>query len=177
MAETPIDDTAICPACNGSGFGVADTQCGFCGGCGGVPLAAEQSFRSTTPETKPDLLPVEVMAAVCPSHHHSDCQGCLTARETNTLAFDQLHRIQHSSEPSREPVASVAVEEVDDVREFADQIMKAAADCCADPDGDPDDLTSVTFTGRYGASLANTLHRLCARALSSTPVDQQEGGA
>lgn len=35
----PVDDTEICPACDGSGFGVADTYCGFCDGCGGVPIA------------------------------------------------------------------------------------------------------------------------------------------
>lgn len=44
--ESEIDDIAICPACNGSGFGVADTQCGFCGGCGGVPLDAAQRFEN-----------------------------------------------------------------------------------------------------------------------------------
>lgn len=46
MMNVPIDDTAICPACDGSGFGVADTECGFCGGCGGVPLAVAQAFVS-----------------------------------------------------------------------------------------------------------------------------------
>jgi DnaJ-class molecular chaperone len=38
-----VDDIAICPACDGSGFGVADTFCGYCGGSGGVPpVAAER---------------------------------------------------------------------------------------------------------------------------------------
>lgn len=41
-----IDDTAICLACDGSGSGAGDTQCGFCGGCGGVPMAAAQQFAS-----------------------------------------------------------------------------------------------------------------------------------
>jgi hypothetical protein len=44
--DPPLDDTAICPACDGSGFGVADTMCGYCGGCGGVPLAAAQRLIS-----------------------------------------------------------------------------------------------------------------------------------
>ena len=52
MEDPQIDDTAICPACNGSGFGVADTYCGFCGGCGGVPLAAAQQFYSVRALTK-----------------------------------------------------------------------------------------------------------------------------
>lgn len=44
--DPPIDDTAICPACDGSGMGVADTLCGFCGGCGGIPLAALQQWEN-----------------------------------------------------------------------------------------------------------------------------------
>jgi Protein of unknown function (DUF551). len=31
------DDTEMCDACDGSGFGVADTYCGKCGGAGGYP--------------------------------------------------------------------------------------------------------------------------------------------
>lgn len=34
------NDTAICPACNGSGFNAGDADCGYCGGCGGVPVEA-----------------------------------------------------------------------------------------------------------------------------------------
>lgn len=37
------DDTAKCPACDGSGIGMSD-YCGFCGGSGGVPLASAQAF-------------------------------------------------------------------------------------------------------------------------------------
>jgi len=44
MTTPPIDDTVTCPACNGSGAGSGDTSCGFCGGNGGVPLAAAQAF-------------------------------------------------------------------------------------------------------------------------------------
>lgn len=44
--DQPIDDCAICPACNGSGVGAADTYCGFCGGNGGVPIAAAQRFEN-----------------------------------------------------------------------------------------------------------------------------------
>lgn len=33
------EQVAICPACNGSGFGSQDL-CGFCGGSGGVPAQA-----------------------------------------------------------------------------------------------------------------------------------------
>lgn len=46
MEDPLIDDTAICPACDGSGSGVADTSCGFCGGGGGVPLSAAQDFEN-----------------------------------------------------------------------------------------------------------------------------------
>jgi len=38
------DDTCICPACDGSGYGVASTECGFCGGSGGVPFSALKAF-------------------------------------------------------------------------------------------------------------------------------------
>jgi DnaJ-class molecular chaperone len=38
------DDPAICPACNGSGYGVADQYCGFCGGSGGVPVWVAERF-------------------------------------------------------------------------------------------------------------------------------------
>lgn len=44
METPPIDDTAICPACNGSGFNVGDAYCGFCGGCGGVPIGVAEDF-------------------------------------------------------------------------------------------------------------------------------------
>lgn len=40
------DDTAICPACDGSGFSSGEAMCGFCGGCGGVPIAVAQRFIS-----------------------------------------------------------------------------------------------------------------------------------
>lgn len=32
----PASNMEICDACDGSGFGVADTRCGKCGGCGGI---------------------------------------------------------------------------------------------------------------------------------------------
>lgn len=44
MMDPPIDDMSICPACDGSGVGVADTQCGLCAGCGGVPSAHAQAL-------------------------------------------------------------------------------------------------------------------------------------
>ena len=43
--DPPIDDTAICPACNGS-TACGDDHCGFCGGSGGVPLSAAQWFAN-----------------------------------------------------------------------------------------------------------------------------------
>lgn len=44
LALAEICDKAsldICPACNGSGVGVADTTCSLCNGSGGVPLASQ----------------------------------------------------------------------------------------------------------------------------------------
>lgn len=46
------------------------------------------------------------------------------------------------------------------LRDFADRVMEAAADCCADPDAGPDSQSSVSFTGEEGARIANDLHRL-----------------
>lgn len=33
----PISEWVMCPDCNGSGVGVADTVCGRCDGVGGIP--------------------------------------------------------------------------------------------------------------------------------------------
>jgi DnaJ-class molecular chaperone len=53
VGEPPIDDTTICPQCDGSGVGVADTKCSFCGGCGGVSHAAAQALLSVWREYPP----------------------------------------------------------------------------------------------------------------------------
>jgi hypothetical protein len=37
------DGTEMCDACDGSGFGVADTCCGKCGGAGGYPAGQQDS--------------------------------------------------------------------------------------------------------------------------------------
>ena len=48
--STATDAVATCPACNGSGFSVAD-YCGFCGGSGGVPVAVAEKFDRASPST------------------------------------------------------------------------------------------------------------------------------
>ena len=59
--ETPdmnaplIDDTAICPVCDGSGFGFADMRCNFCGGCGGVSLALAQVIADSRRDDLDDM--------------------------------------------------------------------------------------------------------------------------
>lgn len=63
-------DTEMCDACNGSGFGVADTYCGKCGGAGGYPRPS--------PSTVTDEGLVERGTFNCPicgdgkPHSHSD---------------------------------------------------------------------------------------------------------
>lgn len=52
--DAAADDCEICPACNGSGEGVADTVCGFCGGSGGVPVAVALGF-----DRMPNIVEVE----------------------------------------------------------------------------------------------------------------------
>jgi hypothetical protein len=54
-ARTPeLDDTEMCDACNGSGFGVADTYCGKCGGAGGYPATRTPEAAQWQPiETAP----------------------------------------------------------------------------------------------------------------------------
>ena len=64
--------------------------------------------------------------------------------------------------------------DVADVREFADKVMDAAHDCCIDPDGGPDVLTSVSFTGEEGSNVAQAMHRLAARAALSTEAGSGE---
>lgn len=58
--------------------------------------------------------------------------------------------------------------------DFADKIQEAAVNCCTDPDGSPDDLTSVNFTGEEGAKIADALHRLAALTPSSLPATQED---
>ncbi|KQO50614.1 hypothetical protein [Sphingomonas sp. Leaf257] len=58
-----------------------------------------------------------------------------------------------------------------DLRDFADQVMEAAANCCTDPDAGPSSQTSVSFTGEEGARIANDLHRL----IDSRAGDAGEG--
>lgn len=52
------------------------------------------------------------------------------------------------------------MDDVTGLRDFADQMMEAAAACCTDPDAGPDDQTSISFTGAEGVRIANDLHRL-----------------
>lgn len=58
-----------------------------------------------------------------------------------------------------------------DLRDFADRVMEAAANCCTDPDAGPSSQTSVSFTGEEGARIANDLHRL----IDSRAGDAGEG--
>jgi DnaJ-class molecular chaperone len=37
--------TTTCPVCHGSGFGVSDARCGFCGGKGSVTPDAAREFK------------------------------------------------------------------------------------------------------------------------------------
>jgi hypothetical protein len=43
----PTEETEMCDACDGSGFGVADTYCGKCGGAGGYPMTRPTTDVST----------------------------------------------------------------------------------------------------------------------------------
>jgi hypothetical protein len=43
--------TEMCDACNGSGFGVADTYCGKCGGAGGYPMNTRPPIPGTGQES------------------------------------------------------------------------------------------------------------------------------
>jgi hypothetical protein len=50
--------------------------------------------------------------------------------------------------PSATPDLAGLRGEVEKVRDFADQVLEAATNCCTDPDGGEDDETSVRSTGR-----------------------------
>ncbi|EJU14146.1 hypothetical protein LH128_05288 [Sphingomonas sp. LH128] len=58
------------------------------------------------------------------------------------------------------------------LRDFADRMQEAAANCCIDPDAGPDAQTSISFTGEEGAKLAHALHSV----LASLPAPAAGGG-
>jgi hypothetical protein len=57
----------ICPVCNGSGVGVADTTCSLCNGSGGVPLASQAAQPAEADGVERPALPVEAV-------HAPDCE-------------------------------------------------------------------------------------------------------
>lgn len=56
------------------------------------------------------------------------------------------------------------------LRDFADRMQEAAANCCIDPDAGPDAQTSISFTGEEGAKLAHALHSVLASLPAPTPA-------
>ncbi|AXQ68933.1 hypothetical protein HOU00_gp192 [Caulobacter phage CcrPW] len=57
---------------------------------------------------------------------------------------------------------------VESIREFADQVLSAAQDCCTDPDAGPDATTTVRFTGEEGCEIGTALHRLVGAVAKGT---------